>query len=226
MICEVNAKRFCNEDLSNIENYEKAATSSEQYDCHHRLEIQGDKIISKEELISQNLYYNRPASELIFLTHSEHAKLHVMNLHKDTHEKMSNTQKQLKYYNNGIINTKAFECPEGFVSGRLKYYSKGNTGMRWFTNGVIQIQCYPEECPEGFYSGKLPYSKEHNRKLSESRKELMKDPECRKKLSDANKGSKRYTNGISNITLKADEPCPKGYWRGVTKCNSSKNQLF
>lgn len=69
-------KEFCCEDISLIENYEKAINSNEIWDCHHRLEIQGDKRYSRRQLIEMKLYYDRPASELIFLTHAEHTKIH------------------------------------------------------------------------------------------------------------------------------------------------------
>lgn len=65
---------FCKDDMSLIENYEEAINSEEKYDCHHRLETELN--MSVKELKEKDLYYNRPASELIFLTHSEHAKLH------------------------------------------------------------------------------------------------------------------------------------------------------
>lgn len=44
------------------------------WDCHHRKET--DEGLSVAELIEQGLYWNRPASELIFLTRSEHMRLH------------------------------------------------------------------------------------------------------------------------------------------------------
>lgn len=68
------AKSFCCEDISLIENYELAANSNKWWDCHHKNEIILNK--SPKELIEMGLYYNRPASELIFLTHSEHMKIH------------------------------------------------------------------------------------------------------------------------------------------------------
>lgn len=77
MICETTVKRFCCEDISRIENYEEAVNSSETWDCHHRLETKCP--IYKptvKELKEWNLYYNRPANELIFLTRAEHNKLH------------------------------------------------------------------------------------------------------------------------------------------------------
>lgn len=65
-------KRFCKE-FENIENYQEAISSPEKYDCHHRLEETG---LSRKDLIDKDMYYNRPASELIFLTHRGHASLH------------------------------------------------------------------------------------------------------------------------------------------------------
>lgn len=69
-----SVKAFCCDDYRLIENYDEAINSNEIYDCHHRFET--DKHMSVKELKDNDLYYGRPASELIFLTHSEHAKLH------------------------------------------------------------------------------------------------------------------------------------------------------
>lgn len=77
MIQERNAKSFCSEDISKIENYEEAiADKSQTWDCHHRGEILTCGVYSVSDLKKYDLYYNRPASELIFLTHSKHITLH------------------------------------------------------------------------------------------------------------------------------------------------------
>lgn len=77
MISMQHVKRFCNTDICLIENYTKAiADTTQTWHCHHRLEIQDDKILSREELKSLKLYYNRPAKELIFLPEREHRSLH------------------------------------------------------------------------------------------------------------------------------------------------------
>lgn len=65
---------YCKEDISLIENYNEAVNSTKQYDCHHRLETELN--VSKQYLINNDLYLNRPASELIFLPHNEHVSLH------------------------------------------------------------------------------------------------------------------------------------------------------
>lgn len=75
---------FCiPEEIEQIENYELAKKDNFKGWCiHHRLEcVETGAAVncSKEALIDLNLYYNRPASELIFLTSSEHARLHKRN---------------------------------------------------------------------------------------------------------------------------------------------------
>ena len=40
MICIKTAKKFCKDDISKIENYDKAiADTTQTYECHHRLEL-------------------------------------------------------------------------------------------------------------------------------------------------------------------------------------------
>lgn len=71
------AKLFCSDDISNIENYTEALNDKDHvWDCHHKLEIHSDYNNSRNDLKLMNLYYNRPACELMFIKHSEHTKLH------------------------------------------------------------------------------------------------------------------------------------------------------
>lgn len=79
MINEAKVKRYCSEDLSLIENYDKAMASSEMWHCHHRREIEDGVVRTIDEMDELGLYYDRPASELIFLTMSEHRSLHGRN---------------------------------------------------------------------------------------------------------------------------------------------------
>ena len=75
MINNINVKKFCNGDISLIENYEKAINDVEQtWVCHHRKGT--DEGLSRKQLKELGLYFNRPTNELIFLTKSEHNKLH------------------------------------------------------------------------------------------------------------------------------------------------------
>ena len=75
MISERSVKKFCKEDISKIENYDKAINDTTQiWDCHHRTEIWWN--CSRQELKDNDCYYNRKACELIFLTPQEHRILH------------------------------------------------------------------------------------------------------------------------------------------------------
>ena len=79
MINERKAKSFCSEDISLIENYHEAISDqTKMWDTHHRRECDenGRTLFTKKQLIDMNLYFNRPASELIFVTRSMHWKLH------------------------------------------------------------------------------------------------------------------------------------------------------
>lgn len=61
-------------DIENVENFETALSENfKDWDVHHRKEEKGMKM---SELIAADLYYNRPAEELIFLRRSEHRRLH------------------------------------------------------------------------------------------------------------------------------------------------------
>lgn len=84
------SKIYCCEDLSLIENYDKAINDNTKiWDVHHRLEIREDgTLVSSKELIEKGLYWHRPANELIFLTKAEHNRLHNYNMREETKQKM------------------------------------------------------------------------------------------------------------------------------------------
>lgn len=87
-------------ELEKIENYDKAVADETQlWDCHHRLELtlDGEFAHSQEDLIRMGMYYNRPYFELIFLTHSEHSKLHGNARSVEYKTKMSETLKGRKF---------------------------------------------------------------------------------------------------------------------------------
>ena len=144
-------ERYC-KNYENIENYQKAKTDNfKGWHCHHRLETHnsdGERRlvdITVAELQALDMYYNRPSSELIFLTESEHNSLHKpseeskkkmseakkgRHLGKDnsfygkhhseeSKKRMSEANKGRHWYNNGKENRFCFECPDGFVTGRL-----------------------------------------------------------------------------------------------------------
>ena len=88
--------KYC-KNIEEIENYASAAADNfVGWDVHHRLETHnsdGERrsvCLSREELKALGTYYDRPASELIFLKHSEHIRLHHETpLSSETRAKMS-----------------------------------------------------------------------------------------------------------------------------------------
>lgn len=171
-----NYKHIC-DNIENVENYEKAKVNNfKGWECHHRLETHNSDgarritDISRNELIALNMYWHRPAEELIFMTRSEHNILH--NLGSRQTEKTKNKisekkkgrcqpeeekRKQIEsqigkhWFNNGKINKFCYECPEGFVKGRAGK-------KHWFNNDFEEV--FKFECPEGFVPGRLKRIKE------------------------------------------------------------------
>lgn len=67
-------QKYCCEDISKIKNYKEAKADPVRiWEVHHIKEEEGK---TPEQLKKADEYYNRPASELIFLTRSEHRRLH------------------------------------------------------------------------------------------------------------------------------------------------------
>lgn len=80
-----SSQKYCKDHISKIENYEKAlADKIHVWPCHHRLELtlDGQQGCKKDDLIRHNMYYNRPAFELIFLSPFEHSMLHLGKEHR------------------------------------------------------------------------------------------------------------------------------------------------
>jgi hypothetical protein len=88
-------KKYCCEDISLIENYDKALNDKTQmWHCHHKAEILPCGRYKVNDLNKFNLYYKRPANELIFLTTKEHRKLH-----KPTKEIIEKIKEGMKKHN-------------------------------------------------------------------------------------------------------------------------------
>lgn len=93
MINEKQVRRYCADDITKIENYDKAIYSSEMWHCHHRREIEDGIIMGVNDLKQKGLYYKRPASELVFMTLSEHRILHNKNRSEETRRKIGVSHK-------------------------------------------------------------------------------------------------------------------------------------
>lgn len=77
-------KVYCCDDYTKIENYEAAkADKFINWQCHHRLETHnsdGERRLvdlTCRELDALDMYWKRPASELILLPMKEHRRLHL-----------------------------------------------------------------------------------------------------------------------------------------------------
>lgn len=176
------------ESVEDIENYEEAISDTNKtWHCHHKLETEfSDETprpvnarLSKDELIALNVYFSRPASELIFLKQSDHIQLHNKDKFKGK-----------KHFTNGAINIWSTDCPDGFYQGTNR---KGIPTNKVPWNKGIK---YSEEMKQRLsevHKGKR-LSEETKRKLSEIRKGhpgYMKgkfhSDETRKKMSEAQK---------------------------------------
>lgn len=90
-----SAYDYCKDDVSLIENYQRAINDKTQtWICHHKLGISLN--LSIDELMEKNLYLNRPASELIFVTRKMHMSIHSKGRPqtKEQIEKRSKTFKE------------------------------------------------------------------------------------------------------------------------------------
>ena len=179
MISKRSAKAYCRDDISLIENYDKAiADTTQLWHCHHRRET----IYSAKELIEIGEYYNRPACELIFLTPLEHHRLH----HLDQHHS-AEARKKISEANKGENNPR-FGKPSTFKGKHHssetrkkmsesrkgknhpffgKHHSektrrklskalignKRQLGKHWYNNGVVSV--LTRECPDGFVKGRI-----------------------------------------------------------------------
>ena len=176
MICET-IYAFCKGDITKIENYEKAVADTTQvWQCHHRLEILpfSNKEISHKKLIEMGLYYNQEPEALILLTEKEYKSLHLTNRNKNrtnkglsykdresykTYKERAEKFRGRKAFNNGIKNTFAYECPEGFVPGLLIRKPR-KVKYCWITNGKVQKMIPVDQViPGDFFPGHLPKTK-------------------------------------------------------------------
>ena len=160
--------QYC-KDYENIENYEAAKKDNfKGWRCHHRLETHtsdGERravYITASELKALGMYWNRPADELIFLTTSEHAKLHQKGKHRS-----ENTRKKISEANKGKHFSEEHKrnISEGQRGEKNHNYGKPKSnetknklsnafkGLCFFNNGEINIRA--RECPPGFIKGRL-----------------------------------------------------------------------
>ena len=147
MISEYNVRRFVKEgEMEKIENYDKAvADKSQTWHCHHRLELtlDGEFAHSMAELKRLGMYYKRPYFELIFLTKTEHRKLHGKAKSEETKKKLigTNTGKKHKVHKETTYSEFGKKYSEHYGYGNRKntkqylkeylWYYRHNNKCRW-----------------------------------------------------------------------------------------------
>ena len=206
-------KRYC-KDIENVEKKKKAkADNFKGWHCHHRLEthtsdgVRREVDIAAAELKALGMYYNRPASELIFLTIREHNAFNKgKHLSEESKKKMSEAKKG-----------------KHLSEEHKKKLSEAKKGEKNPMYGKHHSEEYKKKMSEA-NKGKY-ISEESKKKMSEARKG-EKNPnygkhfseEHKNKLSEVHKGkniwtkgTRWYNNGKENIRAKE---CPEGFVPG------------
>ena len=207
-----NFKRYC-KDIENVENYEKAKKGNfKGWHCHHRLETHnsdGERRlvdITKKELLALDMYYNRPAEELIFMTICEHSRLHMKGKHlsEETKKKISEALKGEKNPNYGKTfsaetRKKLREARKGKHLGKdNSFYGKHHTEET--RKKLSEVRKGKHLGKENSFYGKT-HSEETKKKIGEINKIKMK-------------GMRFFNNGKVNIRAKE---CPDGFVHGRIK---------
>ena len=181
MINEKTANRYCRDELSKIENYDKAiADTTTTWHLHHRLELTlaGEFALSIEQLKMHDMYYNRPYYELIFLTPTEHRRLHMegnnhplfgKHIPYETREKMSEAQKGEKNHFFGKHHTDE-------VRRKMSEAKKGKNHPLFGKHHSDETRKKMSEAQKGKKRG--PMSEEHRRKISEAVKRRFAEVKC------------------------------------------------
>lgn len=116
-----NWKRYCREPIEHIAGFEEATKNPGRYECHHINEL----TFTRDELMKMNMYYNRPASELIIMTKEDHKKWH----HR---------------FNGSPMSGRASELSPRWLGDRAKIESIGKRARKLYKKGLIDSDTYNE----------------------------------------------------------------------------------
>lgn len=141
----------CCDDISKIEHYQEAISSSKRWCCHHRLETHTsegflrDVFISAEELQALGMYWNRPASELIFMEWSEHQKLHHndINVRKHHSDSMAGEKNPMYGRKRTLEETQKRRTP--YISEDGQYFNSLTELARFLSLPVSSLHSYKRD---------------------------------------------------------------------------------
>ena len=165
MICISEAKRMCT-DYTKIKNYEKAiADKTQTWNIHHIYELKCPvRKYTMPELKAMGMYYNRPPEELVFMTASEHHKLHQTVNNSFKGKKHTEETRKIMSLHGGNAFRGRQHTEEAKEKNRLAHLGKKhnkefgekvtarNTGRKWYTDGTTDR--FLHECPVGFWEGR------------------------------------------------------------------------
>lgn len=191
--------KFCSEDIILIENAELAINDkNEIWHCHHRLETHDEngkpreKHISSLELIKNDLYFNRPANELILLPQREHMRLHNTGKNNNMYgvhlkrqygrEVSAETRQKISTANKGKVRTQEFKDRIRLINLGRKHTSLTKEKISEAKKGIKHHM----------------YGKHHSE-------------ESKRKIAMYGKGRHWFTNGEFVVFTYV---CPIGYRRG------------
>lgn len=94
------------------------------------------------------------------------SKNYLSSLSKEDYKKHCDKMAQhvvgTKWFTNGEIDVREYECPQGFWRGRSTLKNATTTkGKHFYNNGICEVVC--EECPNGYVKGRLPKNVERER---------------------------------------------------------------
>lgn len=190
MISKSSVKLYCCEDPSHIENYDKAiADTTQTWHIHHRLEIEFN--MSAIELTRIDMYYYRPADELIFLTHSEHSTLHNKQRPSwmfATTKGRKHSEKTRKKISEKLKGRKLSEEACKKISEKLKGRTSPNKGVPRPKEAIEKMKAtvnnWTPEKKEAIYKN-----------ISEKNKGRKHSEEARKKISESTQGRIPWNKG-------------------------------
>ena len=114
--------------------------------------------------------------------------------------------KGMHWYNNGIKNIQSFNCPSGFVPGRLGNFTQSEETKQ--KKRELERNLTPEQRAA------------RSKKLSDALKGKHFTAERKKHIGDGNRGRKYYNNGIIEVM---QFECPEGFVPG--RCPKSKQAI-